>query len=591
MSDGEIDFGDYLAVLRRRWAWLVIPLLVLPLAAAFVTLRQDDQYRASARVLLADSAAQDAVRAGNVNANALNRQLANEINIANSDITKNEFRRRLGLEPDSALPAGNISSESGSDVLIFQFRGDTPGEAALFANAWADSFVFLKQQDAEASITKTVTSLEERLGELRQQRSDLRAGVEELEDELLRAAEEDRPTIQLQIDREVSAISGELSLIDAQIESNVDSITQLQLSGELAGDGTAQVFQQAAPPNNPIPKPLSRNVTLAIFLAVALGGTAILIRETLDQSVSSLDDLERLGVTPLGAIPQATRELRRTELALVGLTNPGSPIADAYQKVRTALEFASLDTEIRSIVVTSPTQGEGKTTTSVNLAIAFSSVGQRVALIDSDLRRPRIHSVFNTPLTPGITDAVLEGTPLHEMAVRTAKSPETLVAIPAGTQPPNPATFLATKPFGDLVHELERSSDLLILDCPPVLPVADALVVSKHTDGVIFVVSAGSTRRDELRHAIDSVDKAGSRVLGAILIGASVGGRYGKSAYYEDSPSRWGRPKPQVAVAKTEQLKSAGIFTVADEPTDETEVAAPLPESNGSSIGATAKSN
>jgi len=159
--------GDYLAVLRRRWVWLLVPLLVLPGIAAWQTLRHEAQYRTSARVLLVDSVAQNAVSGGAANPNVLNRQLANEINIANSDITKDEVRRRLGLDADEALPTGTIRAESNSDVLVFQFRGGTPEQAALFANAWADSFVLVKQQAAEESITQTVANLESRLAELR----------------------------------------------------------------------------------------------------------------------------------------------------------------------------------------------------------------------------------------------------------------------------------------------------------------------------------------------------------------------------------------------------------------------------------------
>ncbi len=532
-DSGELELGDYLAILRRRWAWVLLPLLVVPALALFLTLRQADVYSATARVLLADSAAQQAIDGSNINTSARARELNNEINLAESDQAEAAVRTALGLDAEEDLPSGTITADATSDVLEFKFSGPTGDDAAEAANTWAEAYVAIKQAEAAESITSTVGELQATLDELRTQRSEVRANLEALEDRLARAAEEQQASLQLQVDREESAISGELSLIDALIAANIQSITELQLSGELASTGTARVFQRAVAPLAPTNAPPERNLVLGLVVGAILGMAAALLVDNLDQSIKSADDLQRMGLNSLGSIPKPSKKFKKEELAMIGLNHPDSSVADAYQKVRTALQFAAIDNDIRSFVVTSPNQGDGKTTTSVNLAIAFSSIGQRVVLADTDLRRPRVHEVFHTARTPGLTDALMGDVPLNEIAVRTAGSPETLAALPAGTQPPNPATFLSSPSFTKLTEELAIGADLVIYDAPPVLAVADGLSVAQHADGTILVVSAGSSSRDDVRHAVETIEHAGSTVLGVVLVGVKDSGRYGQ--YYSDA--------------------------------------------------------
>lgn len=532
VDDGELELRDYLKIARRRWRWILAPLLLVPLFAWYTTSRQTEVWQATARVLLANSAAQDAIQGGNTNSFTVSRQLANEINLAESDSTKSEVRSRLDLAKDDDLPSGTIEAESGSDVLNFVFTGKSPEDAARFANTWAEVYVDVKQQTAQDSITRTVTTLEGNLEELRSQRSEIRSELEDLEDRLARATVDAQPAIQAKIDREASAISGDLNLIDARIASNIDSITKLQLDGELAAQGTATVYQTAAEPQKPTNAPLSRNLILAVFVGSILGVAAALLAENLDQTVSSHEEIEALGLTPLGSIPKASRELKRTELALIGHDRPEHAISDGYQKVRTALQFTVLDSGIRSIVVSSPLQGDGKTTTSVNLALAFASVDRQVVLVDADLRRPRIHSVFATALRPGLTDALVGNIPLNEVAVRFHASPDNLAALPAGTQPPNPSTFLSSPGFAALAKDLRASSDLVIYDAPPILPVSDALSVSQHADGVVLVASSGITKAEDLSASAAAIVRAGSKVLGVVLVGAGDNDRYGKYGRY-----------------------------------------------------------
>lgn len=532
-GDAELDLNDYLTIIRERWAWVLTPLIIVPSLALWWTLQQADVYAAEARVLLADTAAQKAIDGTETNVGARGRDLANEINVAKSDEARAAVEDRLGIDNAHDL-VGTITADPTSDVIDFRFEAATPDNAATIANTWADVYVDLKRTEAADSIDQTVAQLEAALEGLKDRRRDIRADLEALEDRLVRATEDDQRRIQLLIDRERSEISDELDLVDAQIEASIQSITQVRLSGQLATVGTARVFRLAVPSQTPTNAPPARNLALGVVVGGILGVALALTREQLDQTITSPDDVAALGLPSLGTIPVADKQLRKGELALVGLQHPDSPVADAYQKVRTALQFASLGNEIRSVVVTSPNQSEGKTTTSVNLASAFSSVGKRVALVDTDLRRPRIHQIFDRNPTPGLTDALMGNLRLADVVIHADGG--RLVAIPAGTQPPTPATFFSSKLFTKLAKQLDHEADLIVFDAPPVLPVADALSVAQIADGVIVVVRAGSSKRQDLRQTVETIAHTGGSLLGVVIVGAKNDGRYG--AYYGEDTKR-----------------------------------------------------
>ncbi|MEM9566480.1 MAG: Wzz/FepE/Etk N-terminal domain-containing protein, partial [Actinomycetota bacterium] len=474
-DNGDLDLLDYVRALRRRWPWVVVSLVLLPLVALWYSSSRPVVYEATARVLLAGSAAQDVVDERFENANVRSRDLANQINLAESDRAATAVRERLGLTPTDPLPDGSIDAKSDSDVLEFTFRGDTPEAAAAAANAWADVFVALNEQEVLGSITEAVDRLRSQIDELRAERDALTADLRVLEQRLAAApTEEARADLQAQVSREAGAISGELNLLDVQIEANIQGVTQLQLANDLSSGETAWVFQTAVAPTAPIGRSLLRNLTMAVVLGGILGAALALVRDQLDQSITDPEDVEKLGFAVLGAVPNVGRSERR-DLEAAGLLAAPSKVSDAYQKVRSALQFVAIGNEARCILVTSPNAGEGKTTTAVSLALAFSGVDRRVVLVDADFRRPRIHAVFGTDLVPGVSDALVNDLPLQRIAVATSPAERaSLAALPAGTEPPNPTAFLASPLYADFIDQIASESYISVVDAPPILPVADA---------------------------------------------------------------------------------------------------------------------
>jgi capsular exopolysaccharide synthesis family protein len=204
---------------------------------------------------------------------------------------------------------------------------------------------------------------------------------------------------------------------------------------------------------------------------------------------------------------------------LITLTDPRSPVSEAYRTLRTNLEFLSLDEPLRTLVVTSPGAEEGKSTALANLAVTLAQGGKRVILVDCDLRRPTQHTLFDLDNTAGLTTMMLDEAaqsdpPLRETPV------DGLRVLPAGPAPPNPAELLGSRRMKETMATLLEQADVLLFDAPPVLAVTDALVLAVQTDGVLLVVKAGGTRREHVEQAKERLERVNARIVGAVLNGA-----------------------------------------------------------------------
>jgi non-specific protein-tyrosine kinase len=210
---------------------------------------------------------------------------------------------------------------------------------------------------------------------------------------------------------------------------------------------------------------------------------------------------------------------------LITITNPRSPISEAYRTLRTNLSFYSLDEPLRTLVVTSPAPEEGKSTTVANLAVTMAQSGRRTVLVDCDLRRPSLHKLLDLSAEPGLTNYMLNETdrlPLQATAV------ENLWLLAGGSQPPNPADLLGSRQLDGIIEQLTSEYDFILFDAPPVVGVTDAAVLGTKVDGVLLVVSAGHTRRDQAERAKDQLEKARVRIVGVTLTNAPTeqGGAY-----------------------------------------------------------------
>ena len=200
---------------------------------------------------------------------------------------------------------------------------------------------------------------------------------------------------------------------------------------------------------------------------------------------------------------------------LVAESAPKSPAAEAYRTLRTNIQFAGLDRPCRTIVITSATPAEGKTTTASNFGVVSAQAGARVCLVDADLRKPSLHRVFGTENGRGLTTALIEGKGLADVALPT-RVPGLSVVV-SGPLPPNHAELAASQRMRDLLEAGARDYDLIVCDTPPVLSVSDAVALSAQCDGVVLVVKVGGVSTAALRRAAEHIDAVKGRILGVLL--------------------------------------------------------------------------
>jgi capsular exopolysaccharide synthesis family protein len=313
-------------------------------------------------------------------------------------------------------------------------------------------------------------------------------------------------------------------------------------------------------PRAPIKPQVPLNIAAGVLFGIGLGIAAALMRGFLDRTVKTPDDVEReFGVTFLGLLPEidgATAPTyygrRRNKVAAKGSgssdlivhDHPTSGVAEAARAIRTNLMFMAPDNPYRKLLVTSAGPAEGKTTVACCIAIAMAQAGQRVVLIDCDLRRPRVHRVFKKSAEVGLTSALLgEATDI----VQSTDIPN-LSVIPAGPIPPNPAELFHSDRFKRVFAEITERFDRVIIDSPPVVAVTDAAILSRLVDGTVLVVRAYSTRKEMVRHAVRALSDIGVKMAGAVLNAVNFRRHeYKYSYYYYRRDSYYGESAPSSA--------------------------------------------
>ena len=316
---------------------------------------------------------------------------------------------------------------------------------------------------------------------------------------------------------------------------------------EAAQSKNVRIIDEAIEPLFPVSPKKKLNIMLGALIGLGLGVGLTFLIEYFDNTIKTHEDLERMGFNILASIPKiemdkyekklesklekfGSIEGKKIEARLITHLDPKSPVSESYRTLRTNLQFSKVDRHIKTILVTSSGPKEGKSTTAANLAIAMAQVGHKVALIDADLRRPVIHSIFGLNKDEGITNYLMETISYDKLAKKTFL--DNLWIMPCGVLPPNPSELLASRKMEDMLTKLRNDFDIIILDSPPVIAVTDAAILSTKVDGTILVVNSGQTNRDALTRANVLLDNVDTKLLGLLINGIDVDGIYGSYYYY-----------------------------------------------------------
>ena len=487
----EPTLRGYLHVVRRgRWWVVAFALLGLGVSLA-LSLTATRQYAATAQ-LLVQSVGNVSLDTGSSQILITSADVQTELQLVTSAQVQSQVRAELG-----SVPGVSAAEVGETNVIAVTAVSTEPAGAARIANAYARAFVAWSTATTISNLTVAESQMTRQIGAISKEIDKLPASS---------AAQ-------------LGALSNEQALLKGQL-------AQLQVAGASASTGLELVTPATAPSSPSSPKP-SQDALLGLVAGLILGIGAAFLRANLDDTLTAGEAVEQVAGAPvLATVPMVASWRKKSHPVVISVSEPTSQPAEAYRSLRTSLQFARHDGTVRTILVTSPGAGDGKTATVVNLGAVYAQTGASVVLVSCDLRRPGLSEFFAPGEHAEIT-SVLTGRQPLDLALTPVTGVDGLWTLGTRGIVENPTELLAGHRMRSLVDDLAKRFDIVLIDSPPVLPVADALILSGYADAVLLVVAAGHTRRAELRRAVGKLAQASAPVVGAVLNKATAQDGYG----------------------------------------------------------------
>jgi non-specific protein-tyrosine kinase len=535
----ELELRDYLDVMRRR-KWLIVGVTALVVAASLaVSLLQTKVYKATAEVLLQPRASEEIFTPDSTQTNRDQNAVQTEIEVMRSRSVEQAVAKELGRTPNVS-----ISAKGQTSVVQVSATNVKPAEAAREANVFVNGYITARREQQVDDLLAASDQVQAKIADLDEQLAGLDAPIDALDEQIAGATGDRRRELQAQQDRLRSDAAAQRTALQSQRANYSAQLSQLELAGNLTRTGGAQLVSAAALPGSPIRPTPKRNAALALVVGLLLGVGLAFLRDYLDETIKSKEDVERAtgGRTMLGLIPIVAGWKDGDAPQVVAMQSPTSQAAEAYRTLRTSVQFLGLDRPLQVVQLTSPVAAEGKSTTLANLAVTMASAGNRVIAVCCDLRRPRLHEFFGLQNTTGFT-SVLVGEEALERALQSVPGQPRLQVLSAGPTPPNPAELLSSPRVKVLFDQLRSSADVVLIDSPPVLPVTDGLIVSGLVDATIVVATTNRTSRKDLHRTVELLDQVQADVVGTVLNGVDPSRTYGLAYGYGSGYGYGYKPK------------------------------------------------
>jgi capsular exopolysaccharide synthesis family protein len=539
---------EHLTVVHRRLGPILVVVVVVCGGMMAVTLTQTPTYQATASVLIQPNLSESL---------GDNTQLTDllheetEVAVMRSRSVTELAARELGHEPEVSI--GTVPD---TRVVEVTAASSDPATAAADATGYARVYVESRRQGILDDLTEATTILQEQLASTQAALSTAERPLRDLEAQAALAGDAGRRAVlQRQVEDLEAQLSDDLSTLRARRTALQERVDQLSLTNQLTVTGGATLISAATEPSSPVaPQPV-RNAALALVAGSVLGLALAFLLEQLDDEVHGRDEVEAAtrGLPILGLVPRSKRGNRRPVASPAELQDDPA-LAEAFRALRTSVQFTALGSRMRSIQVTSAGATDGKTTTVAGLAITLAQAGLRVVVVDADLRRPRIHDVFDVDPAVGVTD-VLTGQATLDEALHCVPDQPLLAVVPCGTTSPQPSEMLAMPRFQDLIAALANRHDFVIVDTPPVLPVADARVVAGAVDATLLVVTAERSKVKDVQLATDLLRQVDAPLVGVVFNLVPTTRRrnhygYGYGSYGTSTTSGLRLPRPLDAMRR-----------------------------------------
>lgn len=516
-----MELKRYISLILR-WAWLIILGAVLfGTVTYFINKNISPVYQATARFLI-DEAPGSA--SGNDYAQILLEQRLAQtyVELINVRSVREETVQRLGLPFSADSLAGKLSISAPEDkqILSITVQDTDYQRAADIANTVGA--VFIEQTEARENLryAEPIATWQDRLDEIGDE-------IEEVEIQISAFGTPESP----EADAARSRLETQLNEAQIRYTEAFNNRNQLQVA-QARESSNIILFEEAQPHPSPIRPRTSANTAMAVAVGVILMIGIIFLFEYLDDTIKLPEQiLEDTNLSTLGAIAYIPGSKPSEQLVTHQI--PRAPVSEAFRMVRTNLNFAAVDDGLHTLIVSSASPGEGKSTTTANLAVVIAQTGKRVLVVDADLRRPKQHEIFETSNNQGLTTAILDNQTPASFHIQPTAVPN-LRIMTSGPIPPNPAELLNSQRMNQVLADLKEEADVILFDSPPILSVADASILAPQVNGCLLVVEVAKTRRNMFLQAVSRLSNAKAHLYGSIMNSSqsSRRGYYYQPDYY-----------------------------------------------------------
>lgn len=496
-----MDARRSLSLIRRR-LWLLVACVILAAGSSFLVSRALPRtYDATVTLIVGQSLQSVSPDISGLLASQRLSQTYADLVTTGPLLSTVIAREQLGTTPEELRKLVRAAAARDSTLVTITVSNGDPGKAASVANSIADELIAASPAISGRS-----------------------SDIQQFVDKDLLAAQAQILQTQAEVERLVGLSyrstdqEAQLQVLQGRLVSLRQTYATLLGFSSTSGSSLLTVVDPAVAPLEPASPRVLLNTLLAGLVGLLLALGLIFLREYLDDTLKSPDDVEAsTGLPTLGTIIRMKGDRGRKAIyRLAAILYPRSPAAEGYRTLRTNIEFAGVDNPAHTILITSAIPGEGKTTTAANLAAVFAQTGHATLLVDADLRKPGIHKMFDVKNTSGLTNLFRsDDTQLGDVVQATDQ--EHLSVVTSGPLPPNPAELLRSSRMRTILERLAGSAEFVIIDSPPLQAVTDAAILSSLVDGTVLVVDAGRTRRGAVQNGHEALTKVGGRTLGVTL--------------------------------------------------------------------------
>ena len=519
-----MELNKYIFPLRKWWWLVVASTLIAAIFSSLSILRQPTIYQARTTLLIGTT-----INNPNPSSNELflGQQLAAAYaDLANREILLNATKNALGM---NQLPAYIARALPNTQLIEITVNDIDPERAQTVANELAAQLILLSPVSSQSEERGRQDFIHQRLNNLEAQINETGAEIEKLQEELAN-------TFSAQ---QINDIQNQISSLQEKLNAMENNYGLLLSNTQQGAVNTLTIIEFAELPSNPIGSMTGLTILLAATAGFVLAaGTAYLL-EYLDDSLKSPDAVMRLFSAPiLGRIFEQADGIN--ENRLYDADNSNHSLTEPFRALRTEIDLAEMGQRLKTILVTSPDIGDGKTSVAVNLALSIAQRNKKVFLLDADLRKPKIHKLFNLANDEGLADLVFARAVFDwRIGIKEVKQ---VAVLTAGNTPSDPAELLSSEKMELFLSELKEVADVVIIDGPPLF-VPDAMILASKVDGVLLVVRPGYTRQSLAKASMEHIKLVGARVVGVVLNRIPLRGAdyyAGKSYLYTYYSSNYG---------------------------------------------------